>query len=294
MMPIFRPREYYRPKDLHEATWLLSSFGRKAKVIAGGTDLLVDKPSEVECLVDISSLGLGYLRKEKDGINIGAAVTLGSIESSSILSSEPHRVVSEAVSMMATPTIRNMATIGGNICNASPAADLPLALMVLDSTVKIVGLSGSKILPIGDFFRNVNQTVLAEDELLVEVHIPLNSKGSGAAFLKLRHHQTSIDLAIVNVATRLACSDNFCEDARIALGAVAKTPIYAKKAEKLLIGKRIDTELIKRAAETAAGESKPIDDVRASAGYRKRMVAVLVKRALEAALGGVEHGKSKG
>ena len=281
-MPFFRPREYYRPRDLCEATWLLSSYGRKAKVIAGGTDLLVAKPSEVECLVDISNLNLGYIRKEEDGINIGAAATLDLIESSPILSSEPYRVVSEAVSMMSTPTVRNMATIGGNICNASPAADLPLALMVLDSTVKVVGLSGSKILSIGDFFKDVNQTILDEDELLVEVHIPYSSKNSGAAFMKLRHHQTSVDLAIVNAATKLTCSDNFCEDARIALGAVAKTPTYAKKAERLLIGKSIDMELIQRAATAASEESKPIDDVRASAGYRRRMVEVLVKRALEA------------
>lgn len=281
MMPLFRPREYYRPKDLREVTWLLSSFGRKARVIAGGTDLLVKKPPEVECLVDISNLNLDYIRKDENGINIGAAATLDLIESSPILFSEPYTVVSEAVSMIATPTIRNMATIGGNICNASPAADLPLALMVLDSTVKIVGLNGSKIVSIGDFFKDVSKTILGEDELLVEIHIPLSSKNSGAAFLKLRHHQTSIDLAIVNVATKLTCSDKVCEDARIALGAVAKTPIYAKEAGKLLIGKRVDTELIKRAAEAASEESKPIDDIRASAGYRRRMVAVLVKRALE-------------
>jgi len=287
-MSFFRPREYYRAKDLHEATWLLSNFGARARIIAGGTDLLVQKPTEVECLVDILDLNLGYIRKDGDGISIGAATTLDAIESSPILSPEPYRVVSEAVSMMATPTVRNMATIGGNICNASPAADLPLALMVLDSSVKIVGLSGSRTLSIGDFFKDVNRTLLGEDELLVEVHIPPSPESSRAAFTKLRHHQTSIDLAIVNVAARLTCSDNLCEDARIALGAVAKTPIYAKKAEKLLVGKRIDEELIKEAAEAAAEESKPIDDVRASAGYRKEMVAVLVRKALEASLG--RHG----
>ncbi len=280
-MPLFRPSEYYRPDDLRETTRLLSRFGRKAKVIAGGTDLLVDKPPEVECLVDISNLDLGYIRADKDRINIGAAATPDSIESSPIFSSEPYRVLSEAVGMMATPTIRNMGTIGGNICNASPAADLPLALMVLDSTVKIVGLSGSKTLPIGDFFKDVNKTVLGEDELLVEFNIPLSPKKSGAAFLKLRHHQTSVDLAIVNVAIKLTCSDSVCEDARIALGAVAKTPIYAREAEKLLVGRRLDLELIQKAAEAASEESKPIDDIRASAGYRRRMVVVLVRRALE-------------
>jgi len=282
MMPLFRPREYYRPSDIAEAAQLLSRFGRRAKVIAGGTDLLVDRPPEAECLVDISNLNLNYIREDKDGINIGATTTLDSIEGSPILSRDPYQVIPEAAGMIATPTVRNMATIGGNICNASPAADLPPALMVLDTTVKIAGLSGSRVAPIGNFFKDVNETILGEDELLVEVHIPPSSASSGVAFQKLKHHQTSIDMAIVNTATRLTFSDSICLDARIALGAVAKTPVYAREAEKLLIGKRIDEDLIQRAAEAAAEESKPIDDVRASAKYRKRMVAVLVRRALEA------------
>ncbi|MFC1903011.1 FAD binding domain-containing protein [Chloroflexota bacterium] len=283
MMPLFRPHEYHRPNDLREAVWLLSSSGG-TRVIAGGTDLLVEKPAEVECLIDILNLGLDYIRKEKDGIHIGAATTLDSIESSAVLSSKPYSVVSEAAGMIATPAVRNMATISGNICNASPAADLPLALMVLDATVKVVGLSGSKIVLIGDFFKDVNITILSEDELLAEVHVPLHSEHSGAAFMKLRHHQTSVDIAIVNVAVRLTCSGNVCEDARIALGAVAKTPVYAKKAERLLVGNKMDEELIQRAAEAASEEAEPIDDVRASAAYRKRMVAVLVRRALEVSL----------
>lgn len=290
MMPLFRPGEYYRSRDLHEAARLLSGFGGKARIIAGGTDLLVEKPPEVECLVDISSLDLVYIKKGRNGIIIGAATTLDLLESSPILSSAPYNVVSEAAGMIATPTIRNMATIGGNICNASPAADLPLALMVLDSTVKIVGLNGSRVVPVGDFFEDVKKTILDKDELLSEVHIPPSSRNSAASFLKLRHHQTSVDIAVVNVAARLTCSDGICEDAAIALGAVARTPIYARQAEKLLIGKRIDGKLIRRAAEAAVEESEPIDDVRASAGYRKRMVSVLVRRALEVALRGVKHG----
>jgi carbon-monoxide dehydrogenase medium subunit len=277
----FRPREYHRPNNLQEATWLLSSFGKRAKLIAGGTDLLVNKPPEVECLIDVASLDLNYIRKDGDGIRIGAATTLDLIERSPMFSAGPYVVLSEAASNMATPTVRNMATIGGNICNASPAADLPLALMVLDSTVKIYGLGGSRVLPIGAFFEDVNKTALAEDELLVEIHIPMSPGGTGASFLKLRHHQTAIDLAVVNVATRLTCSDDFCEDARIALGAVAKRPIYAEKAKRLLTGKRLDGKLIQEAAEIASKEAKPIDDVRGSARYRRRMIAVLVKRALE-------------
>ena len=284
MIGLFRPREYYRPNNLSEATRLLSSFGKKAKVIAGGTDLLVNKPSGVECLVDVANLDLDYIRKDEDGINIGAATTVDVIESSPMFASGPYVVLLEAAGILATPIVRNMATIGGNICNASPAADLPLALMVLDSTVRAVGLSGSRILPISALFEDVNKTALNEDELLVEVHIPLSSGSTGASFMKLRHHQTAVDIAIVNVAAKLTCSDNSCEDVRIALGAVAKTPIYAKKAQGLLTGKRLDAELIQKAAEAAAEESKPIDDLRASAGYRRRMVPILVKRALEVSI----------
>jgi len=281
MNGFFRPREYHRPSNLQEATWLLSSFGKKARLIAGGTDLLVTKPPEVECLIDVASLDLNYIRKDEDGIHIGAATTLDLIERSPMFSAGPYVVLSEAASNMATPTVRNMATIGGNICNASPAADLSLALMVLGSAVKIYGLGGIRILPVGEFFEDVNKTTLNEDELLVEVHIPLSSRGTGASFLKLRRHQTAIDLAVVNVAAKLTCSGNFCEDARIALGAVAKRPVYAEKAERLLTGKGLDGKLIQEAAEVASKEAKPIDDVRGSAQYRRRMLAVMVKRALE-------------
>ena len=250
-------------------------------MIAGGTELLVYKPVDIECLVDISKLGLSYIKEEEDGINIGAATTLDIIESSPVISSEPYRVISEAAGLLATPTIRNSATIGGNICAASPAGDLPPALMVLEAAVKIVGQKGSRILAIREFFKDVKETELGEGEMLTEIHIPLSSQNSGTGFQKLRHHQTSIDIAIVNVAARLTCSGDSCEDARIALGAVASTPIYAEKAEKLLIDKEIDKDLIQSAAETAAEESKPISDIRATALYRKRMVAVLVRRALE-------------
>jgi len=268
-------------KDLREATQLLSRFGGRAKVIAGGTDLLVSQPSHVECLVDLSKLNLSYIREEENGIKIGAATPLDLIEGSPLLNSNSYRVVMEAVSQLATPTIRNMATVGGNLCNASPAADLAPALMVLDAKMTVVGTKGSRQLPIGDFFQDVKKTVLGEDELLVEVLIPRTSKNSGAAFQKLRHHQTSIDIAIVNAATRLTFSNDKCREARVALGAVAKTPIYAKKAEEVLVGKGIDQGLIEKAASVAAEESRPIDDIRASVAYRKKMVGVLVKRALE-------------
>ena len=284
MNGLFRPREYHRPNNLQETTRLLSAFGKKAKVIAGGTDLLVTKPQEVECLVDIANLDLDYIRKDEDGISIGAATTVDLIETSPVFSKLPYRVLSQAANNMATPQVRNMATIGGNICNASPAADLPVALMVLDATVKTAGPDGRRILTIGKFFRGVNQTSLKDDELLVEVHIPLDPGNAGASFVKLKHHQSSVDIAIVSVAVRLNCSNGLCVSARIALGAVGKTPVYAKKAETILIGENLNSKLLEKAADVAAKESKPIDDARASAGYRRKMVAVLVKRTLESSM----------
>jgi carbon-monoxide dehydrogenase medium subunit len=266
---------------LHEAAGLLSSYGEKAKIIAGGTDLLVQKPAGVECLIDLSNLNLNFIHREKDRVVIGALTILNDIECSPVLLSGPQRIIAEAASVLATPTIRNRATIGGNLCNASPAADLPPALMALDATVKIVGLNGSRVLPVADFFRGVNKTDLGAEEFLEEVSIPEGPVNAGASFQKLRHHQTSIDIAIVNAAAMLTCKREICTEARIALGAVAETPIYAREAEALIMGKKIDSEIIQKAAEIASGEAKPIDDIRASAGYRKRVVAVVVKRALE-------------
>jgi carbon-monoxide dehydrogenase medium subunit len=281
----FQPNEYLRPKDISEAAKLLSNYGNRARIIAGGSDLLVFKPQGVECLIDLSNLDLSYINKEKDEIVIGASTILNDIEHSSLLASGPYKIVSEAVSALATQTIRNMATIGGNLCNASPAADLPPALMVLDATLKVAGNKGNRVIAVADLFENVKRTALAEGEFLVEVLVPQSPGNTGASFQKLRHHQTSIDIAIVNAAARLTCENEICKEVRIALGAVAPTPVYAEGAERLLQGKKINLDLIQKAAEAASEEAKPIDDIRASAGYRKKMVAVLVRRALEESAG---------
>ena len=280
-MSSFRPGEYHRPGSLAEASAILARFGDRARIIAGGTDLVATKPPGIDCLVDIAGLDLDYISKDKDGIKIGAGTRLHEIETSPLLSSEPYKVVADAAGMVATPTVRNMATIGGNLCNASPAADLPPALLVLDAAAMIAGPNGTRTLPLVYFFKDVNKTALDSGELLVEIHIPPMPTYSAAAFQKLRHHQSSVDVAIVNAAVRLDRADVHCRDARIALGAVASTPIRAPKAEVPFKGQQVDAELIRKSAETASEQAKPIDDIRASAGYRKKMVAVLVKRALE-------------
>jgi carbon-monoxide dehydrogenase medium subunit len=282
MKDYFRPKEYHFPRDIGEAIGILSSFGDKAKIIAGGTDLLVQRPTEVECLVDISKLGLDYIKKGKDGFCIGATTLVNSLYYSPMFILEPYRVLSEAAGSLATATIRNMATVGGNLCNASPGGDLSLALMVLDAALIAVGPKGKREIPIKNLFRGVNLTSLDKKELLTEIRISPSAENAVGCFMKLRHHQTAIDIAVVNVATLLICKNGVCEKARIAMGSVAPTPIYASNAENLLAGEELREEIIQRAAEVASEESRPrLTSFRASPEYKRKMVSVLTKRALE-------------
>jgi len=278
--------EFHRPRDLAQAVEILSRFGRKASVIAGGTDVLplrpgVKKMDNINHLVDISKLGLTYLEKETDCIRIGAATHINMIGASPLFLSGPYRALSEAANGHSTTTIRNRATVGGNLCNASPCADFALPLLVLDAILVAAGPKGKREIPIRDFFKGPNYMALETDEVLLEIRIPQCSEKAGAAFVKLRRQQTAIDMAVVNVATFLICHKGRCEVARIALGAVGPIAFRAKKAESVLAGAEINKEIIEEAAAAAAKEARPIDDIRATAAYRKKMVGVLVRRSLE-------------
>ncbi len=169
----------------------------------------------------------------------------------------------------------------GNLCNASPAADLSVALMAMKASVVIVGSAGQREISIKDFFTGFKTLALQEDELLCEIRIPAFPEKTCTSFHKLRHHQTSVDIAIVNVATRLHIENGKCVDAAIAMGAVAPMPLRAKRAEDLLIGKNLNDDLLLEVSRIAMEESAPIDDLRASADYRRKVVGVLVKRSLE-------------
>lgn len=285
----FRPKTYCRPKDLDEAAALLSRHGNSAKVLAGGTDLLVQRPPTAEVLVDIGALGLHYIKvDETQDVCIGAATTVAALERARSFSTGPYRALAEAAGNLATPTVRNMATIGGNLCNASPAADLSVVVMALGGVLRIQGLKGQREIPAWEFFLSPNVTALREAEMLTEIRIPPFPEKTGTAFTKLRHHQTSVDIAVVNVATRLHIEKGRCADAAVAMGAVGPTPLRANRAEAMLIGESLNQELLLRASLSAMEEAQPIDDIRASAEYRRRMVAVLVKKSLETSLGRCE------
>ena len=285
----FRVEEYHRPQDLLEAVDFLTKFENGARVIAGGTDILPLRPGakkiESSChLVDISGLGLDYLKKENNHIRIGAATTLNHICGSSLFLSGSFGALTDAANAHSTVTIRNRATLGGNLCTASPCGDLALPLLVLDAILVVTGAKGKRKIPIVSFFKGANYTALNPEEILHEILIPCGSGKSGTSFLKLRRQQTAIDMAIVNVATSVSWENGQCQTARIALGSVAPISFRAKKAESLLTGSMLNEDVIQQAAATAAEEARPIDDVRATSAYRKKMVAVLVRRSLETSL----------
>jgi carbon-monoxide dehydrogenase medium subunit len=282
----FQVEEYHRPQSVGQAVDILSRFANSAGVIAGGTDILplrpgVQKIDTIHHLVDISKLGLDYLKKETDHICIGAATSINTMGASPLFLSNPYGALSDAAGAHSTATIRNRATVGGNLCTASPCGDLALPLLVLDAILVAAGPEGERYMPIESFFRGANFSALNKEEILLEIRIPLCSQKTGTSFLKLRRHQTAIDMAVVNVATSLTCKKKRCEAAGIALGAVAPIPFRAKKAESMLAGAKLSKEIIQKAAVTAAEEARPIDDVRATSAYRKKMVAVLVRRSLE-------------
>lgn len=282
---------YYNPKTIDEAAELLNSLDNKNIVIlAGGTDVVPKFNSRPEksgyfdksamdldnCnIVYFGDAGLKYIEEKNGKIIIGAMTTMTEILESSLVDKVP--VIKEAAKSMAGLTIRNTATIGGNIMNASPAADSVPPLIALGAQVVLYSVDGERCLAIDEFFENPGKTKAKGHEFLKEVRIPL--KTGNASFIKFGRRKAE-SLSVVNGASYIEMDGNVCSNAIIALGAVAPTPVRAKKAEAALIGKNLTAETIEAAAEIAIGEIDPIDDKRASGEYRKKLVKVLVKRAV--------------
>jgi len=262
---------------------LLSKYDGKARAIAGGTDLLVQirgKTIKPEYVVDIGYIpGLDYINyDEKQGLSIGALATIRAIEKSDKLC-RIYPVISQAAGLLGSVAIRNVATIGGNLCNAAPSADTAPPLIGLSARARIIGPGGERLVSLEDFFTGPGETVLKAGELLLEIQVPVPPPGTKGVYLK--HGRSAVDLATVGVAVVMALeSGGVCRDVKIVLGAVAPTPMRAKKAEEILRGKKVEPALIEEAAQVASGEAQPITDVRASAEYRKEMVKVFTRRAI--------------
>ncbi len=279
VIPLFN---YYRATSLDEALKLLSTV-EKPTVIAGGTDLIPAmrdglKPRSV---VDISGVEeLNYIRREDGYIKIGCLATISMLESSDIIQAYAYSLA-EASRLMASIQVRNKATIGGNLCNASPAADTAPPLLTYDAEVVLSSSSGSRLVKLNRFFKGPKKTCIKRGELLVEVRF--KPAGNGVCFNKLGR-RTSFTLSIASAAVKVEVVGGRLKNVRIALGSVAPMPVRALRSEEFLEGKTPTPENISRAAKLVTEDISPITDVRSTAEYRRRVAQVLVRDALIKAL----------
>jgi len=278
-------RAFHRPSSVATALRLFETerrAGGRGKFVAGGTDLVVQGDRSLRYIVDLTRLPLRYVKRRGRRWVLGATSTMADLEHHAALRGFASGIVSEAAGTAGSPQIRNMGTVGGNLANASPACDLAPPLLALDASVVVAGTRGRRTVPLERFFRGVNRTSL-DGGLLVEVGLaaPPVPRGGRAAWSFQKLGRLQSDIAVVNAAAGVViAADGRCTWARIALGAVAPTPLRARRAETLLVGRTLDAAAIEAAAGRAAQESRPVTDVRATADYRREMSRVLVARAL--------------
>jgi len=268
---------YYKPSSLREALDLLDKLDDH-KILAGGTDLLNDlrigryKPRNIIDINDVDELRYIQL-VDNNALKIGSLTRLQELLENNIIR-EKAPLLREAIYSMASWQIRNLATIGGNLCNASPAADTAPPLLVYNAELVVASKGGERRISIHEFFRGPRATVLRSNELLKEIVVPLEN-GYGYSFIKYGR-RNSFTLSIVSVASLVKVEDNRFIDIRIALGSVAPTPVRAHSVEKQLLNKRVSREIIMEASKKVINDINPITDVRATAEYRRKLSTILV------------------
>jgi len=280
--------EFYEPTSLAEACDLLARRRAQARPLAGGTDLLVNMKKRVLNPKHLISLGripdLSRLKRINGILTLGACVTVAEIAASELVSKSVS-AVGQSARALGTPLIRNLATIGGNIGSARPAADLPPSLLVYGAEIVLAGTSGERRLPIAEFIKGPGLTAAREDEIIAAIVLEVPQGYSGGGYLNLGVRKAQ-DCNIVNVASFLELDEKAerIRTARIALGSVGPTPLRSLKAENLLVGEKPGERLFEQAAEAATRDCTPILDFRGSAEYRRTMVGVLTRRTLAMAL----------
>jgi aerobic carbon-monoxide dehydrogenase medium subunit len=283
-----KPFEYFEPRTVGEATEILSHYGEKSQILSGGVDLVPRMQKgdvQADYVVNIQKIpGLDYIGPdEKQVFTFGAMTRLRSIEVSKTIQ-DKYPILYEAIHQITSVQAKYMGTAVGNLCVATPASDVATSLFAIGARLKITGLKGERIEPIEKFYVDYRLTSLNRGEMVTGVVLPHPFPGTGTAFFNLV--RTHSDIAKVSAAAAVSAQNGICREVRIAIGAAAPTVFRAVKAETLLTGQKITPEVIHEAAETAAGETRPITDLRSTAGYRKEMARVLVRRALEKALEG--------
>lgn len=274
------------PESLDDCLRLLAQRGPETKLLAGGTDLLPQMKNSVvmpKRVIDLSGVArVKILECDATGLRIGAAVPARQVEQDPRVRNG-YAAVAESAALLGSVQVRNLATVGGNICNAAPSADMAPPLVALEAQAVIAGPKGERRVPLSDFFTGVRKTVVGPDELLVEIFVPAPGPHSGGCYI--RHTpRRELDIAVVGVASQVTMANGVCAKARISLAAVAPTPVRATAAEAALEGKPLTPELIERAADLAGQAAKPISDQRGSADFRRHLVRILTRRTLTTAL----------
>jgi carbon-monoxide dehydrogenase medium subunit len=282
-----RSFDYFAPQSLSDATSLLRRYGNKSRLLAGGTDLLLRlerRLVEPRVVIDLKKIrALRGIKTNRNGLRIGAVTLMDEIACAPLIHGR-YGIIAKGAAAVGSIQTQNRATLGGNLCNASPAADTAPPLIALSARARIASSRGEREVPLEEFFLGPGKTCLQPNELLKEVFIPSPVGRSGSSFQRCT--RTAMDIALVNCAVflSLAPKGETITDIRIALGAVAPTPARAQPAEDLLKGKNPDKDAIEEAADRAVASVSPIDDVRSSASYRRAMVRILTRRAIEEAL----------
>lgn len=284
--------DYLAPESVDEACGLLKEMGEGAVLMAGGTDLLIKirrgllAPAAVIDLRKIKGLDEISLNPG-EGLTIGATALLAEVAHHPGIR-EAYPAVAYAARETANVQIRNMGTVAGNLCNAAPSADNAPVLLAMAAEVRAVSAEGERKIPLDAFFKGPGVTALKPGELVTSIFVPQPPDGSGSSYQHVSP-RGSVDIASVGVGVMLTMKGALCEDAKIALGAVAPTPMRAIKAEDVLRGKELSPELIEEAGGQASGECSPISDMRTSAEYRRKMVGVLTVRAINASMQGASR-----
>lgn len=280
--------DFHEPATIKEACRVVTDLGQEAKLLAGGTDLLVNmkkKTISPKHLISLSRIGeLKKIDSSNGSLKIGACCTASELGDSEVIRKDFVALSNSALSL-GSPLIRNLATIAGNIVTARPAADLPPPLMVYGAKILLKKSSGERLVPIEEFFKWPGETVIETDEILTEFVIEKPPSHSGAAFIKLGVRE-ALEISLISVAASISLDQpgGVINEACIAMGSVAPTTIRAYSAEKILKGEKPSEALFAKAGDVAAGDSRPIDDFRASAAYKRAMAEVLTRRALQEAL----------
>ena len=278
---------FHAPTSLPEALSLLEEHREDGRAFAGGTALVVlmkQNLVDADHLISLERVpGLSGIRTEADGLHIGALTRHRDVETSGLVKQHAP-LLADVYSNVATVRIRNVATVGGGLAHADPAQDPPPGLIALDAKVRLVSRGGERTVPVDELFLDYYETSIRPGELLTEVIVPPQPAGARGVYLKFLP-RTADDYATVSVAALGQVEGGVCRSLRIALGAAGPTPVHATAVEQALVGKQVNAQAIRQAADAVASQVDPLDDFRGSSDYKRDMAVVFTRRALERVLG---------